>query len=110
MARLWFRALAAASMDFGRPTLERNHFRNVTTQSTHISVEIPSRSNSGSRFAGIAPRLSLRKKQRGHSTYVRKAQCPLTLTLLLVPGSLREIDIPRLPDMTCHDDQCGILW
>ena len=58
IARLWLRVSAAASMDFGRPTLERNHFRKFTTQSTHSSVEIPSRSNSGSRFAGIAPRLS----------------------------------------------------
>ena len=58
IARLWLRVYAAASMDFGRPTLERNHFRKFTTQSTHSSVEIPSRSNSGSRFAGIAPRLS----------------------------------------------------
>jgi len=60
MARLWSRVSAAASMDFGRPTLERNHFRKFNTQSTHSSGEIPRRSNSGSRFAGIAPRLSLR--------------------------------------------------
>ena len=60
IARLWPRVSAAASMDFGRPTLERNHFRKFSTQSTHSSVEVPRRSNSGYRFAGIAPRLSLR--------------------------------------------------
>ena len=59
IARLWPRVSAAASMDFGRPTLERSHFRKFNTQSTHSSVEIPGRANSGSRFAGIA-RLSLR--------------------------------------------------
>ena len=38
MARLWPRVSAADSIDFGRPTLERNHFRKFTTQSTHSSV------------------------------------------------------------------------
>ena len=33
MARLWQRIVAAASMDFGRSTLERNHFRKFSTQS-----------------------------------------------------------------------------
>ncbi len=57
MARLWPLASAADSIDLGRPTLERNHLRKFTTQSTHSSDEIPSRSNIGCRFSGIAPRL-----------------------------------------------------
>ena len=57
IARFWPRASADASMDFGLPTLDRNHLRKFTTQSTQSSVEIPSRSNSGARFCGIAPRL-----------------------------------------------------
>lgn len=41
MAWLWPLISAATSVDFGRPTLERNHLRKFTTQSTHISDEIP---------------------------------------------------------------------
>ena len=54
IAGLWPRVAAATTMEFGRPTLERNHFRKLTKQSTHISVGIPGRSNTASRFFGTA--------------------------------------------------------
>ena len=54
IAGLWPRVAAAATMEFGRPTLERNHFRKLTKQSTHISVGIPGRSNTASRFFATA--------------------------------------------------------
>ena len=50
MPRLWLRVSVAAALDFGRPAFERNHFQKFVTQSTHISAEIPGRSNRGLRF------------------------------------------------------------
>ena len=47
MARLWPRVSAATSMHFGRPTLERNHFRKFNTQSTPCSF--PARWTGGER-------------------------------------------------------------
>ena len=60
IARLWPRGSAWVDMDFGRPTLERNHLRKFTTHSTHNSADTPSRSMMGSRLGGIAARLSVR--------------------------------------------------
>ena len=39
MARLWPRVSVAASIDFGRPTLEPCHFRKFITQLTNIAVD-----------------------------------------------------------------------
>ena len=52
--------VACATIEFGRPTLERNHLRKFFTQSTHSSAEISSRSNRGSNSAGVEPHLSVR--------------------------------------------------
>ena len=60
IARLCHFASAAVAIDLGRSTLERNHRRKFTTQSTQRSEEIPRRLKISCRISGIVPRWSLR--------------------------------------------------
>ena len=76
IARLWPRESAWIDMDFGRPTIERNHFRKFTTHSTYNSADTPSRSMMGSRLSGIAPRLSVRTCRAVRSNKARYSPSP----------------------------------
>ena len=94
MARLWPFVSAFVAIDFGRPTLERNHLGKCVTHSTHSSAEISSRSNTGANSAGVTPRFPVRICLAVQSSSCRYS--PIALVLALA-GLARK---PVLSDIT----------